>query len=149
MKKIIVVLMAAVLSLPNMAKKDVVADALKIQTSGIDNVLSKAEQKKGWKLLWDGKTTQGWRGAKLTTFPQRGWLIKDGVLIVQAADGAESGNGGDIVTDRSYHNFILKVDFKITEGANSGIKYFVDPDMNQGEGSAIGCGMICVTPMPS
>ena len=139
MKKIIVVLMAAVLSLPNMAKKDVVADALKIQTSGIDNVLSKAEQKKGWKLLWDGKTTQGWRGAKLTTFPQRGWLIKDGVLIVQAADGAESGNGGDIVTDRSYHNFILKVDFKITEGANSGIKYFVDPDMNQGEGSAIGC----------
>jgi hypothetical protein len=61
------------------------------------------------------------------------------VLKVEAANGAESGNGGDIVTNKSYHNFILKVDFKITEGANSGIKYFVDPDMNQGEGSAIGC----------
>ena len=53
--------------------------------------------------------------------------------------GAESANGGDIVTTRQYKNFILKVDFKITEGANSGVKYFVNPDMNKGAGSAIGC----------
>lgn len=53
--------------------------------------------------------------------------------------GAESANGGDIVTTRTYKDFILTVDFKITEGANSGIKYFVNPEMNKGAGSAIGC----------
>jgi len=121
------------------APKDEVAEALAIKTSGQDNVLSKQEKKAGWALLWDGETTNGWRGAKIQNFPDHGWNIEDGVLKVEKANGAESGNGGDIVTERNYQNFILKVDFKITEGANSGIKYFVDPDMNLGEGSAIGC----------
>ena len=124
--------------LPASAKvKKVVEQPAPVPTT--DNVLTEQEQREGWKLLWDGKTTNGWRGAKLQTFPQKGWRIEDGVLKVEKANGAESGNGGDIVTDKIYHNFILKVDLKITEGANSGIKYFVDPDMNQGEGSAIGC----------
>ena len=60
-------------------------------------------------------------------------------MKVIKSNGAESANGGDIVTTRKYKNFILKVDFRITEGANSGIKYFVNPDLNKGEGSAIGC----------
>ncbi|MBQ8098539.1 MAG: DUF1080 domain-containing protein [Bacteroidaceae bacterium] len=105
----------------------------------VDNQLSEAEQVRGWQLLWDGQTTEGWRGAKIETFPERGWFIEDGILKVEANGGAESANGGDIVTLRRYQNFILSVDFKITEGANSGIKYFVNPDMNKGEGSAIGC----------
>ena len=93
----------------------------------------------GWKLLWDGKTSKGWRGAKLETFPG-GWLEhEDGILSVEKGDGGESTNGGDIVTVKKYENFILEVDFRITEGANSGIKYFVDPDLNTGAGSAIGC----------
>ena len=121
------------------APKDEVAEALAIKTSGEDNVLSRQEKKAGWALLWDGETTNGWRGAKIQNFPDHGWNIEDGVLKVEKANGAESGNGGDIVTERNYQNFVLKVDFKITEGANSGIKYFVDPDMNLGEGSAIGC----------
>ena len=61
------------------------------------------------------------------------------MLKVLKSGGAESANGGDIVTTRTYRDFILSVDFKITEGANSGIKYFVDPTENKGEGSAIGC----------
>ncbi len=130
--------MTVALSLPMLAK-DKVQDAWKIQKSEVDNTLSKAEQKKGWKLLWDGKTSEGWRGAKLQTFPDHGWKMDNGVLKVLSASGAEAANGGDIVTTRTYDNFILKVDFKITEGANSGIKYFVDPDLNKGEGSAIGC----------
>lgn len=104
-----------------------------------DNTLTEQEQREGWALLWDGKTSNGWRGARLATFPTKGWKMDKGILKVNGTDGKESANGGDIVTTRTYRNFILKVDFKITPGANSGIKYFVDPDMNKGEGSAIGC----------
>ncbi|MHB9056355.1 MAG: 3-keto-disaccharide hydrolase [Paludibacteraceae bacterium] len=103
------------------------------------NTISEREAKEGWKLLWDGKTTNGWRGAKLDAFPSKGWSIEDGILKVQKGNGGESTNGGDIVTTRPYRNFMLKVDFKITEGANSGIKYFVDTELNKGQGSAIGC----------
>lgn len=105
----------------------------------IANTISPAEAEEGWTLLWDGKTSNGWRGAKLSTFPAKGWKMENGILKVIKSGGAESANGGDIVTTRKYKNFILKVDFKITEGANSGIKYFVNPDMNKGAGSAIGC----------
>ena len=110
-----------------------------LHASGKDNYISKAEAADGWRLLWDGKTTDGWRGAKLDKFPQKGWTIENGVLKVMAGNGGEAANGGDIVTTRTYKCFILSVDFKITEGANSGIKYFVDPAENKGAGSAIGC----------
>ena len=109
------------------------------QVSYLTNSLSEREQEEGWKLLWDGETTAGWRGARLDHFPEKGWKIEDGVIKVEGADGAESGNGGDIVTVEKYENFILEVDFRITRGANSGIKYFVDPGLNKGAGSAIGC----------
>lgn len=104
-----------------------------------DNELTKKEIKEGWALLWDGKTTEGWRGAKLDTFPEYGWAIEDGVLKVLPGNGGESVNGGDIVSVKEYTNFILSVDFHITPGANSGIKYFVQTDLNKGAGSAIGC----------
>jgi hypothetical protein len=52
--------------------------------------------------------------------------------------GEEGGNAGDIITTRKYANFELTVDFRLTPGANSGIKYFVDPNLNKGPGSAIG-----------
>ena len=107
--------------------------------SSQDNTLTQKEKEDGWKLLWDGKTTDGWRGAKIPGFPEKGWEIQNGVLRVDPSNGAESANGGDIITTRTYRNFILKVDFKITKGANSGIKYFVDPELNKGDGSAIGC----------
>ena len=109
------------------------------QVNAIDNALSPREKADGWQLLWDGKTSEGWRGARLNTFPEKGWTIRDGVLTVEKGNGGESTNGGDIVTTKKYRNFMLSVDFQITQGANSGIKYFVDPDMNKGAGSAIGC----------
>lgn len=109
------------------------------EVNSITNTVSERESKDGWKLLWDGKTNNGWRGAKLDAFPENGWIVEDGILKVMKGNGGESTNGGDIVTIRKYRNFILTVDFKITEGANSGIKYFVNPDLNKGEGSAIGC----------
>ena len=102
------------------------------------NSLTVNEQKSGWQMLWDGKTTNGWRGAKLDTFPNEGWVIENGELIVLPSGGAESAAGGDIVTTNEYSNFELQVDFKLTPGANSGIKYYVDTELNKGPGSSIG-----------
>ncbi|MCB0372751.1 MAG: DUF1080 domain-containing protein [Muricauda sp.] len=96
------------------------------------------EAKNGWELLWDGKTTNGWRGARLDSFPDNGWEIEDGVLTVLSSGGDESAAGGDIVTTEVYGDFELMVDFKLTEGANSGIKYYVNTDLNKGPGSSIG-----------
>lgn len=102
------------------------------------NKLTFSEEDWGWRLLWDGETTQGWRGAKLEGFPEKGWEISDGALTVLASDGEESRNGGDIVTIDTYSEFELRVDFRLTPGANSGIKYYVDTELNKKEGSAIG-----------
>ena len=90
-----------------------------------DNQLTKKEKKEGWQLLFDGKTTSGWKGAFIESFPAKGWKVEAGMLMVEPSGGAESTNGGDIVTLAEYADFELVVDFKLTEGANSGIKYFV------------------------
>lgn len=104
----------------------------------IPNTLSEYEVRKGWRRLWDGKTANGWRSAKSDKFPDAGWKMEGGVMSVIESGGAESAHGGDIVTTETFSQFELIVDFKITEGANSGIKYFVDPELNKGSGSAIG-----------
>jgi hypothetical protein len=102
------------------------------------NKLTKNEFDSGWEMLWDGETTKGWRGAKLEAFPEQGWEIKNRELIVLASGGGESEAGGDIVTLKKYSDFELMVDFKLTPGANSGIKYYVDTNINKGAGSSIG-----------
>ncbi|MFM1877900.1 MAG: hypothetical protein RLZZ241_766 [Bacteroidota bacterium] len=102
------------------------------------NQLTYTESQEGWKLLWDGSSSNGWRGAKLEAFPENGWVMEDGILRVLSSGGVESAAGGDIVTLENYGDFELRVDFKITEGANSGIKYYVDTELNKADGSAIG-----------
>ena len=104
----------------------------------LPNTLTDYERKKGWRLLWDGKTNDGWRSARGPQFPEKGWEIKDGLLTVLEGSGGEASNGGDIITKEKFSNFELKLEFRITEGANSGVKYFVDPELNKGEGSSIG-----------
>ena len=103
----------------------------------IPNTLSEAEKRNGVSMLWDGSSTNGWRGAYKDKFPEKGWEIKDSVLSVIAAVGKEAANGGDIVTEKEYGAFICQFDFKITAGANSGVKYFVT-ESEKNEGSAIG-----------
>ena len=88
MKKIVFLMMLLAV-MPAAAKKKVTTPAPEVQPTA-DNVLTEQEQREGWKLLWDGKTTNGWRGAKLDAFPDKGWKIEDGVLKVLAADGGES-----------------------------------------------------------
>jgi hypothetical protein len=90
------------------------------------NILTQKEKADGWRLLFDGKTTDGWRSARGGGFPTTGWAVKNGTITVTETGGEESGNGGDIVTTRTYSDFELSVDFKTSPGANSGIMYFVD-----------------------
>ena len=102
------------------------------------NTLTASEKKEGWKLLFNGKNTEGWRGAYADKFPEKGWDVQDGMLTIQQSDGSESHSFGDIVTDGEFRNFDLKFDFKLTEGANSGVKYYVAEEKPKPKGSAFG-----------
>jgi hypothetical protein len=111
------------------------------------NTLTEAERRAGWRLLWDGRSTDGWRSAAADGFPAKGWTIRDGALTVERGGGGESERGGDVITRERFSSFELQVDFKLTAGANSGIKYLVQPDLapidasgaKAAKGSAIGC----------
>ncbi|KHJ37317.1 hypothetical protein PBAC_24820 [Pedobacter glucosidilyticus] len=103
----------------------------------IPNHLSPQEKAKGYSLLFDGKNTSQWRGAYKTTFPTQGWEVVENELRVKDADGSESTNGGDIVTLKEYSAFEFQFDFKLSKGANSGVKYFVT-ESEGNKGSAIG-----------
>lgn len=103
----------------------------------VSNTVSAQEKLNGIKLLWDGKTATGWKGAYKDKFPEKGWQIADGILTVVKAEGAESQNGGDIVSIEEFGAFDLQFEFKLSEGANSGVKYFVT-EKETTNGSAIG-----------
>lgn len=83
------------------------------------NSLTPEEQAAGWRLLFDGQTTQGWRTFKKTEFPAKGWVVADGCLRL---DGQ---GGGDIVTTAEFEEFELTFEWKLSPGVNSGLKYFV------------------------
>lgn len=101
------------------------------------NTLTEYEKSKGWKLLFNGQNSDGWKGAYKETFPESGWSVNDGILTIAASDGGESTNAGDIVTKEQFSAFDLAFEFRLTEGANSGVKYFVT--LSEGnKGSAIG-----------
>jgi len=108
------------------------------QCSYLTNTLSGREIKEGWKLLFDGKTSNGWMNARKKVFPETGWEIRDGMLTVNPATKGPGG-GGDLVTNDKFRNFELIVDFMYTPGANSGIKYFVDTESHNGSLASIGC----------
>ena len=83
------------------------------------NELTAKEKRQGWALLFDGETTDGWRGWKKDHFPEKGWTIEDGVLM------AKGEGGGDIMTEKKYEDFELVMDWKIEEGGNSGLLFHV------------------------
>ena len=85
------------------------------------NTLTAEEKQQNWKLLFNGQNLDGWTSVGKETPPEAGWEIKDGILSVKPEEGKR---GGDIITKEQFSDFELIVDFKITEGANSGIKYF-------------------------
>jgi hypothetical protein len=103
----------------------------------VPNSLTAYEKKDGWKLLFDGKTNNGWVSTKGNSFPANGWSISNGNISVLSSEGKESTNGGDIITKDQYTAFDLSFEFKLTPGANSGVKYFVTME-EKAFGSAIG-----------
>ncbi|QDU61425.1 Quinoprotein glucose dehydrogenase B precursor [Planctomycetes bacterium Pan216] len=86
-----------------------------------ENTLSDSEEKAGWKLLFDGESTDGWRNYKKDTIGD-GWVVEDGALV-RAEKGA-----GDIISKDKYGSFELSLDYKISEGGNSGIMFHVTED---------------------
>ncbi len=139
---------------PEMAGRKIYFKNIRIQTTAlqskpfptgiyvVDNIpnhLTPYEKNSGWRLLFDGKTSNGWVGAYKDKFPDTGWTIRDGTISVHETQGKEGGAGGDIVTKELYKAFDLSFEFLLTPGANSGIKYFVrlSPE-EKNSGSAIG-----------
>ena len=95
------------------------------------NTLTQAEMDEGWILLFDGKSTEKWRGYNKETFPEKGWKVDDGTLMVMGTGKGEAGGGGDIITKNKYKNFEFSVEWKVSEGGNSGIFYLAQEKPNQ------------------
>jgi len=114
------------------------------------NTLTAKEKAEGWELLFDGKTLPAdkWVGAKdewgCKKFPERGWYVRDGALAMRPRASIVNGKwvalpdedqkmagGGDIVTKKKYSDFVFKFDFRLTEAANSGVKYFYNEGMHK------------------
>jgi hypothetical protein len=86
-----------------------------------DNTLTRAEKKAGWTLLFDGKTTDGWRAFKQTEIGP-GWKVENGVLF------PDPKVAKDIVTKGDYANFELSFEWRISKGGNSGVMFHVIPE---------------------
>jgi hypothetical protein len=123
MKKIILLLVVAAFAFSCASTKQGKKEA------SVLNGLTGTEKSEGWILMFDGKTSEGWRGFKKEHFP-KAWQIIDGTIMCQGSGRGEAGNkdGGDIVFDRKFSNFHLKMEWKISEGGNSGIFYLGSED---------------------
>jgi hypothetical protein len=97
-----------------------------------NNLLSAKEQAEGWILMFDGKTTMGWRGYNKPAFPDSGWAVDNGTLrCVASGMGEAGGKGGDILYDKKFKDFDLKLDWKISSGGNSGVFYLAQEIPNE------------------
>lgn len=114
------ILLSGVVTLPGLVHADAAEQP---------NTLTPAEKEAGWRLLFDGQSTEGWRGYKMKEMPP-GWKIIDGAMVrVQGgAGGKGAGGGDDIITIDEYDNFELTLQWKIVSGGNSGILYRVSED---------------------
>jgi hypothetical protein len=94
-------------------------------TQDMSAQLTQAEKAAGWRLLFDGVTTKGWRGFKMAAFPEHGWAVEGGCLKHLPTTGRDSHGGGDIVTVDTFDNFDLQFEWRIAPAGNSGVKYLV------------------------
>ncbi|MCF8225668.1 MAG: DUF1080 domain-containing protein [Bacteroidales bacterium] len=117
-------MLAAAISCDTQPKNEALALLDEIDMGAAPNVLTASEQENGWKLLFDGKTPNGWHGYNLDSFPDC-WTIEDGTFTMNTTGGGEDQ---DIITNKEYRNFALYLEYKLTPGANSGIIFQVKED---------------------
>jgi hypothetical protein len=136
MKRLAVSLAALFLSTPAWsAEKPKDAPPSAETKAAAPNTLSPAEKAAGWRLLFDGKTSKGWRGLNRPDFPADGrWAIEGG-NIHRVAEGKHVC---DLVTTDEFDNFDLRWEWKISEAGNSGLKYLVDESMGKRKDDGVG-----------
>ena len=97
----------------------------------VENALTKEEQENGWKLLFDGKTFDGWRGLGRENVPAEHWKIEEGTIrklnsgLVPSLPDGQPVEGGDLMTIKTYNNYELYFEWKILKAGNTGLKYNV------------------------
>ena len=102
--------------------------SLQKEATPVQNRLTDGEKRAGWALLFDGSTLSGWRGYKRTDAAATRWKIEDGMLTVNPADGKDTRGALDLITVATYDNFELTLEWRVAQGGNSGVKYFVLED---------------------
>jgi len=113
-----------------------IAQAAAAQSSSAVNQLSTAERAAGWRLLFDGHSLKGWRGLGYDSIPTAHWKVVNGTIekiasgnVPKMPDG-QPANGGDLMTVDTFGDFELAFDWKVTPGANSGVKYNVSEEFS-------------------
>jgi hypothetical protein len=105
-----------------------VAGVVPLVAADAQNTLTAAEKAGGWRLLFDGTTTAGWRGYKKPDMAGLRWVVKDGAICLPPADGADTRGNRDIISAGTYGDFELTWQWQVQPGSNSGVKYFVVED---------------------
>lgn len=124
MKKTLVIAMVSLVILAfGTRKSEVMAE---------DNTLTSKEKKEGWKLLFDGKTLNGWHKYGEESIGAA-WQVNDNAIHLNVSDKADwqAKNGGDILSQDAFENFHLQLDWKVAQNGNSGIIFYVHEDPSQ------------------
>lgn len=123
-KILLLIMIAVIISCGKSKSKDAVALYAEIDKTAAPNALTEKEKKNGWQLLFDGKTTDGWRGYNMKIFPDC-WAIEDESLTMNSKGSQEDQ---DIITNKKYRDFVLSLEYKLTKAANSGIIFQIAED---------------------
>ena len=94
-----------------------------------DNQLTAAEKQAGWTLLFDGKSLDGWKGYQRPDAAGTRWKVENGTLTLPPNDGKDTRGARDIISTAAFDRFELTFDFRVAQGANSGVKYYVLEDL--------------------
>lgn len=121
MKKTIIILLAAAavmsVSCNNYSKP--VAQQTQEPTYGLSFVIPEGGE---WIQMFDGKTLNGWRGYCMDKIPE-GWVVEDGCITFKGNENKIDPEGGDLIYDKKFKNFIFEIDWRVSKGGNSGLFY--------------------------